>query len=246
MVHLIRKFRNANLKSQGTIAFISLIAYLISNYFLEKSYALSKFPVPYFEQQTAFNAIKMKEWYAFMIEQKTFSIYLNTQFIDFLFIATVIVAGFTIWTFVANLHSKGSFFRKWGYKLAMALPLAGVFDFLENLVSFFMIANPFDFMDVLIIPYSTFSVLKFGFWTVGLVGLIISITTLIINRIFIKKKRMLVGILMLGFTSVGFSQNQKVEKEFTEIIYFEADPFAYINKGHSLHLGYENCGWRFI
>jgi hypothetical protein len=245
MVHLTNKFRNANLKAQGLIAFISLMAYFISSYFLEKSYALSKFPVPYFEQQTSFNATKMKKWYAYMTEQNTFDIYLKTQFIDFLFIATVIVAGFTLWTFVANLHSKGTFFHKWGYKLALALPLAGAFDILENLVSFFMIANPLEFANSLIIPYSTFAVIKFGFWTVGLVGLTLSIIMLIINRIFTTKKLMIAGILMLGFTSSGFSQNQKTEKDFTEIIYFEADPFAYINKGYSLHLGYENWGWRF-
>lgn len=29
------------------------------------------------------------------------------------------------------------------------------------------------------------------------------------------------------------------------LIYFEADPLAYINKGYSLHLGYENFGMRF-
>lgn len=59
--------------------------------------------------------------------------------------------------------------------------------------------------------------------------------------------------LMLVFLSLGIStsslaqsDNQSDSKRsFNELVYFEVDPFAYINKGYSLHLGYENWGWRF-
>lgn len=192
MVQLIEKFKNANLKVQGVITLISLGLYFLSSYFLENSYVLSKFPVPYFEQQTSFDALKMKEWYAFMLKEGTFDIYFNTQLIDFAFIAAVILAGYTLWGFVANLHPKNNFFHNWGQKLVYSLPLAGAFDILENLVSFFMIANPDNFADFLIFPYSTFAVLKFACWTVGLIWLLISILALPFTR-FKSYKRLSVA-----------------------------------------------------
>ena len=183
MVQLIEKFRNADLKTQGIVAFGGLGLYFLSSYFLERSYHLSKFPVPYFVQQTSFDAEKMKEWYAVMLQEGTFNIYLQTQFIDFAFITAVILAGFTLWTFIANLHPRGTLFNKWGQRLAFALPLAGAFDVLENLVSFFMIANPENFANSWVLPYSTFAVLKFGSWAIGMLWLLISLIALPIVRI---------------------------------------------------------------
>lgn len=188
MIQLTKKFRTADFKLKGLITLISLAGYFISSYFLEKNYVLSKFPVPYFEQQTSFDAVKMKAWYASMLNEGTFNIYLNTQFIDFIFITTVILAGYTLWAIIAQLHPMDSLFNKWGEKLAFALPLAGLFDILENLVSFFMIANPANFSDTLVIPYSTFAVLKFGCWTVGLIWLAVSIVALLINLLRPRQK----------------------------------------------------------
>ena len=245
MIQVIQKFKNATLKVQGFITLICLGLYFLSSYFLEKSYLLSKFPVSYFEQQTSFDAIKMKEWYAFMLKEETFGIYLNTQIIDFVFIATVILAGYVLWSFIANSHPSNSFFNTWGQKLAYCLPLAGVFDILENLVSFFMIANPVNFIDFLVIPYSTFAVLKFASWTVGLTWLLVSILALPFTKFRHTKTLSIISLFLLGFSFSGFAQNNAVEKENEALIYIEADPFAYINKGYSIHLGYENWGMRF-
>jgi len=55
----------------------------------------------------------------------------------------------------------------------------------------------------------------------------------------------LVIIPLLLFSVSLFSQNQPVQKNYKQLIYFEADPFAYINNGYSIHLGYENWGMRF-
>jgi len=41
------------------------------------------------------------------------------------------------------------------------------------------------------------------------------------------------------------AQIQIQENKADQLIYIEADPFAYLNKGYSIHLGYENWGWRF-
>jgi len=245
MIQLIEKFRNANIKVQGFIALFSLGLYFLSSNLLEKTYALSKFPVPYFQQQTSFDAIKMKEWYAFMLQEETFGIYFKTQIIDFVFILTVIIAGYTLWYFVANLHTKNNFFNTWGKRLAFALPLAGAFDILENLVSFFMIAEPETFSNYLIIPYSTFAVLKFGCWTIGLVWLLFSVLALPISQLKWAKRITVAGFFLICITPSIYSQSQATKKNYEELIYIEADPFAYINKGYSIHLGYENWGMRF-
>lgn len=245
MIQLIEKFKNTGLKIQGIITIIGICLYFLSSYFLEKSYLLSKFPVPYFEQQTSFDAIKMKEWYAYMIKEETFDIYFNTQLIDFAFIATVILAGYTLWCFIANLHPENSFFRNWGRKLAYALPIAGAFDVLENIVSFFMIADPKSFADVLILPYSTFAVIKFACWTIGLIWLLISLLALPLSHILLRKKAIIIGVFLVSFSSSGFTQSSDSNKNFEELIYIEADPFAFINNGYSIHLGYENWGMRF-
>lgn len=245
MMRVINRFNSASLFVQGSISALCLSLYFLSSYFLEKSYLLSKFPVPYFEQQTSFDSLQMKAWYAHMLQEGTFGIYLRTQFIDFAFIAAVILAGFTLCTFLANLHPSNSFFHKWGRKLAFALPLAGGFDVLENLVSFFMIANPANFADALIIPYSTFAVIKFGCWTIGLISLLISVLALPISRFVFSKKISVATVLFIGLCATSIAQEQQAAKPFDQLIYIEADPFAYLNKGYSIHLGYENWGYRF-
>ena len=187
MIRLISTFHNANLKIQAIISSISMGLYFWASYILEKSYLKSKFPVPYFVQQTSFDAVKMKEWYAFMIQENTLSTYYKTQLFDFVFILSVIIAGFTFWTFVSNLHSKNSWFRKSGYFFAFSLPFAGIFDILENIISFLMLAKPTEFVNDLIIPYSTFASIKFGFWTIGLVWLLVSLMGLLILKLRNKK-----------------------------------------------------------
>ncbi len=171
MIQLIQKFRNASFKNQSLLTGLSLALYFLSSRILEKSYTASKFPVPYFVQQTSFDSLKMKEWYAFMIDQNTFGIYFRTQLIDFLFIASVIIAGFCLWTLIARIFKTAPGLFKLANVLAFALPMAGAFDILENIVSFFMMANPHHFHDFQVIPYSSFAVLKFTCWAIGIVGL---------------------------------------------------------------------------
>ncbi len=60
----------------------------------------------------------------------------------------------------------------------------------------------------------------------------------------VLKFTLVIAILLLTtLTSVAQEQNQK--KKTKGLIYLEADPFAYINKGYSIHPGYENWGFRF-
>lgn len=181
MKSIISRYRSSGLVWQAVASVVSFIMYGISSSILEASYVSSKFPVPYYIGQTSFDATKVKSWYRVMLDAGTMDVYLKTQLIDFAFIASVIAGGFFIWSLVANLHTN-SFFKQWGYRAAFLLPLAGLFDVFENIVSFFMIANPVDFPDRIVILYSAFAAIKFVFWFMALSWLMISIVTLIITK----------------------------------------------------------------
>ena len=57
---------------------------------LNASYASSGFPVPYWQAQLSFDANKLKSWYQILIERGTLDRYIQTQHIDFVFIASVL------------------------------------------------------------------------------------------------------------------------------------------------------------
>ena len=160
----------------------------LANTLLEASYAKSKFPVPFFVGQTTFDGALLKSYFKTMIDQGTLDIFMQTQFIDFLFIITVILFGFSLWALVARLHQPDSFFRKAGLWFALSLPLAGISDAIENLISFILLASPLDFPNWLAIVYSTVAAIKFGFWTIGLLWLPVSLIALILKFIEAKIK----------------------------------------------------------
>ncbi len=66
-----------------------------------------------------------------------------------------------------------------------------------------------------------------------------------IHKASYSKKTAIVLFLLLGFSYSILAQKENKAATFDELIYVEADPFAYINKGYSIHLGYENWGMRF-
>jgi hypothetical protein len=181
MKQMIQRFQKTHISNQILVSVVGILAYLASSAWLESNYLRSKFPVSYFIGQTSFSAEKVKTWYQFMISHNTFDIYVQTQFIDFIFIGAVMLMGFSIWTLVANLHPSMSFFGRVGYRLAFALPMAGLFDILENLVSFFMLNDPSDFSSWLAFPYSLFASLKFGCWCIALIWLFASVAFLLIR-----------------------------------------------------------------
>ncbi len=144
------------------LAVISFGLYRGTNIILDASYARSKFPVPFTEGQTSFDGAQIKEWYGFMIEQGTLGIYWQTQIIDFTFIASVIVMGLLLPSFIARLHKDGSWLQRITMWCTVIMPLGAMFDAIENLFSFVMLARPETFSNWLAIPYSTFAVLKFA------------------------------------------------------------------------------------
>lgn len=192
MKTLISRYRKSGLLLQASVSIVSFLLYGMSSSLLEASYVASKFPVPYYIGQTSFDAGKLREWYQVMIDAGTFDVYFKTQLIDFAFVGSVIAGGFFIWTLVANLHHN-SFFKYWGYRAAFLLPLAGVFDVLENIVSFFMIANPTNFSDGIVFVYSAFAAVKFMFWFIALSWLFVSITALVVTKLMLIGKKRIVA-----------------------------------------------------
>ena len=61
----------------------------------------------------------------------------------------------------------------------------------------------------------------------------------------LKFSLVIATLLLTTLTSVAQKQEQKQKEKTKGLIYLEADPLAYINKGYSIHPGYENWGFRF-
>ena len=143
---------------------------------LDASYARSQFPVPFYEGQTTFDAAELKGYYQHMIERGTLDVYLHTQRIDYVFMATAAVSLFLLSAAALRTIPKalrGGWLGRLGRALLWIFPAAAPFDAAENGVSFVMLADPTGFADWLVYPYSSFAVVKFTLfagcylWAIG-------------------------------------------------------------------------------
>jgi hypothetical protein len=147
-----------------SVVVLVLASYVFNFYasdILTKSYLESLFPVPYFEAQLSFDAEKLKGWYSFLIENNTMDKYLQTQNIDFLFMASVLLLHFFALLLVSRLFPSSSRWRSGMIVCAVVSSLAPIADALENLVSYIMLADPLQFPDFLAYIYSSFAAIKF-------------------------------------------------------------------------------------
>lgn len=153
-----------------------------TNTILDASYAESLFPVPYFEGQTTFDGELLKSYYQFMINSDTLNIYWRTQFIDFAFIAAMFIAGLVIPSALRRMALPAS----WGFRLltlaGILIPLGALFDAIENLNSFIMLAQPQTFPNWLALPYSTFAAIKFGCIGLGMVAMLVGLLIALLER----------------------------------------------------------------
>jgi hypothetical protein len=168
------------------LAAIALVAVSqFAQHELDGLYKLSQFPVSFFEGQTSFDAAKVKAWYAVLAERGTFGTYVWVQIFDYGYMLTVFAAFFTLMVAVyCSLAGKS-----WAKGIAKAMisiaPMAPMADAAENLVSFVMLADPVNFTDWLVYPYSAFASLKFGLyvltylWTIA--GVIIALVSALIG-----------------------------------------------------------------
>jgi hypothetical protein len=73
------------------IALVSVLFNVWATQELNAAYAASGFPVPYWQAQLSLDHLKIKGWYATLIAQGGIGPYLQAQYVDFLFIASVFV-----------------------------------------------------------------------------------------------------------------------------------------------------------
>ena len=158
---------------------------------LNASYASSGFPVPYWQAQLSFDANKLKGWYQILIERGTLDRYIQTQHIDFVFIASVLILHVVVLLAISRALPANSGLRRAMIIAAMLSAIAPIADALENGISYIMLANPADFAEGLAWIYSSLAAVKFAMFTVAylaaILGLICAAWLLVTRRILARK-----------------------------------------------------------
>ena len=178
-----QKISSLSLLPHLILTAVSFAAYRISNIILDASYARSKFPVPFFEGQTAFDGDLIKSYYQFMIDAGTLNIYWQTQLIDFIFIASFFLFGMIMPLLVRRLYKVRTIPYRIATLVATLIPLGTIFDVLENLVSFVMLAQPLTFPNWIAIIYSSLATLKFASIGLGFMLLLASVVWFVVATI---------------------------------------------------------------
>jgi hypothetical protein len=137
---------------------------------LNKAYAASGFPVPYWEAQLSFDHLKLKGWYQALIEKDSLGLYLHAQYVDFLFIASVLLLHVAVLVLVSRMLPNASRARSLMLWAALLSSLAPILDALENLVSFVMLSQPLSFAPALALIYSALAAGKFAMFTFAYVA----------------------------------------------------------------------------
>ncbi len=171
---MIKTFSRLHSKLTGfqltAITLAALIGNLWATKLLDAAYAASRFPVPYWQAQLSFDHEKLKGWYAFLIENQTLDLYVHTQWVDFIFIATVLILHTAFLLALSRAVPLQSTARR---VLIVAAPLSAIAplaDAVENGISFIMLANPTGFEPLLAIAYSSAAAIKFGMFTFAYVA----------------------------------------------------------------------------
>lgn len=172
-----------------TLVFLTTAAFIFNLWasnILTESYIESKFPVPYYVAQLSFNPEQLKTWYSFLVDQGTLNKYIQTQHIDSLFILSTLFLHSLALVLISRLFVENSQARKIMVVCALISSIAPVSDQLENLVSYIMLANPKDFLNILAYIYSSFAATKFAFFVFAYaavsVGLIAGLISKIMHR----------------------------------------------------------------
>lgn len=157
---------------------------------LDSSYAASGHPVDYATGQLAFDAAMVESYYAKMGQAGTLPLYLQTQIIDFGFIAAVIAVSALLGTLAARLGGQINRLGVWGWRLGLAAAMLGmagaVFDVMENLASFVMLARAQAIPQPLALIYSAAAATKFALLTLAMVCVLLSLVVGAMGRIWLS------------------------------------------------------------
>ncbi len=157
------------------MSLLALLFNLWATELLNTSYASSGFPVPYWQAQLSFDANKLKGWYQVLIERGTLDRYIQTQHIDFVFIASVLILHVVVLLAISRAMPVGSRLRRAMIVSAMLSTIAPIADALENGISYVMLANPVDFTAGLAWAYSSLAAIKFAMFTFAYLAAILGI-----------------------------------------------------------------------
>ena len=175
MIETMNRLRRLPKRRHGLLAAGSLAVVAISNSVLDASYRESQHPVGYAEGQTTFSAETIRGYYQTMTEAGTLDIYWRTQFIDFAFIASVILVGLFVPTLIGRFCKASKAAKVLTMLATPAVVVGATFDIAENLVSFVMLANPASFADWLAYLYSGLAAAKFAAIGLGVIALALSV-----------------------------------------------------------------------
>ena len=150
---------------------------------LDASYAASGHPVDYATGQLAFDAGTIEGYYRTMQDAGTLGVYVQTQIIDFGFIAAVAALSLTLAALVARIGRPGSVACRIGRWTALAGVTGAGFDAVENILSFGMLARPDAIPQVLALTYSSAAAAKFTLLTLAMVGLAGTLALAMVNRL---------------------------------------------------------------
>lgn len=174
------------------IALTTFVICRLTQVWLDGLYVQSLFPVPFFVGQTTFDAAELQSYYAVLLEKGTLDKYFWVQMADFVFMATVFVSFFALMAAVYRSLPQIHWLRSIAQAMVFIAPMAAIFDALENAVSFVFIANPQDFIDWLVYPYSTFAVIKFAIFVLAYLWIIAGIVIGLVNQavqLFLSSQR---------------------------------------------------------
>lgn len=129
-------------------------------------YTKSGFPPALIEGQLAFNPNAYREWYLVLIQKGTLPLYINTQLVDYLYIAGLLSTLFFLHLLIAKAQPSVRW-RNLALTLAILAPAVALSDAIENIVTLTMLSQPTDFAPWLAYLVSTLSTIKWGWAFIG-------------------------------------------------------------------------------
>lgn len=153
---------------------------------VEASFARVNFPVSLREGQLAFDGELIKGYYATLMAQGTFDDYVITQVIDFGWIIGLGLMVFVLHTALGRRYPLGSTMQRFHFWAALLSLAPSVLDALENITSFFMLANPTGFPNGLALVYSSFAQLK---WWLAPVVMTVLLGSIVVWLLVLARRR---------------------------------------------------------
>jgi hypothetical protein len=147
---------------------ITSIAFLVGGLVSANNYyELSKYPVRLFAGQLAFNPERVAEWYQFLISNNTLDLYIQTQYLDFIFIFGLMATIFFTQILLVKLNPKESGWYRFAVGMCLWGPFLASADIWENLTTLTMLENPANFAPWLAYLASSFTVWKLSWSLIG-------------------------------------------------------------------------------